>query len=318
MIDYDPHEWRSHLFDLRGSLLREIFSRILTCLIWSVCVVSFLWAGKHHWFGNHTLVNLMPVWLTPEYLTVPPVLHSMVGFAMGLLLVFRTNSSYDRFWEGRKLWGTLVNTSRNLARLCCVHLAKNVPLRNEIVRWIITFNYSTMFSLRGKREIGEMTTRLPSSEVQTLLTAEHIPLEVSRRITQQLKRAHEQGLVSDIILQSHDAHVREMIDALGACERIHKTPLPFAYIVHLRRALIVYIFTLPFAIYREFGWATILATLIVAFIFFGIEEIGVEIEDPFEGEDNDIPLEAICGTIDRNLSALIGDGEFALPPAGKK
>jgi putative membrane protein len=104
-----------------------------------------------------------------------------------------------------------------------------------------------------------------------------------------------------------DQNVQLLIDYLGGCERIHKTPLPFAYVVHLRRALILYCFTLPFALVESFGWGTILDTLLVAYVFFGIEEIGVEIENPFGQDDNDLPLERICATIEQNLQALLDD-----------
>jgi putative membrane protein len=96
-----------------------------------------------------------------------------------------------------------------------------------------------------------------------------------------------------------------LIDYIGACERIHKTPLPFAYVVHLRRALILYCITLPFALIESYGWSTVIDTLLIAYILFGIEEIGVEIEDPFGEDDNDLPLEKICATIEGNLLSVI-------------
>ena len=102
-----------------------------------------------------------------------------------------------------------------------------------------------------------------------------------------------------------DQNVHFLIDHLGACERIHKTPLPFAYMVHLRRALILFCFTLPFALVGDFGWGTIPRHGLVAYVFFGIEEIGVEIEDPFGLDDNDLPLERLSATIKADLIALI-------------
>jgi putative membrane protein len=102
-----------------------------------------------------------------------------------------------------------------------------------------------------------------------------------------------------------DANVQQLIDYLGGCERIKKTPLPFAYVIHLRRALILYLFTLPFALVEQFGWATVAFTLIISYILFGIEEIGVEIENPFGTDANDLPLEDICATIEKNLLAVI-------------
>ena len=104
-----------------------------------------------------------------------------------------------------------------------------------------------------------------------------------------------------------------LVDYLGACERIHRTPLPFAYVVHLRRALIVYCFTLPFALLAVFGWWTVLVTLILAYILYGIEEIGVEIEDPFAGDDNGLPLERYCARIEANLREILAD----VPEPGK-
>jgi putative membrane protein len=105
-----------------------------------------------------------------------------------------------------------------------------------------------------------------------------------------------------------DNNVQLLIDYIGACERIHKTPLPFAYVVHLRRALILYCLTLPFALIESYGWSTVIDTLLIAYILFGIEEIGVEIEDPFGKDDNDLPLEQICATIERNLLSVIRPG----------
>ena len=105
MINYDPHHWKSHLFDIRGSVIREIFARLLVCGTWAAFVTLVFVAEEQNWWQ---LQKLVP-WLHPFYLALDPTLHNLLGFAVGLLLVFRTNSSYDRFWEGRKLWGAIVN-----------------------------------------------------------------------------------------------------------------------------------------------------------------------------------------------------------------
>jgi putative membrane protein len=137
------------------------------------------------------------------------------------------------------------------------------------------------------------------------------------RLSALLAEARAEGRLSDHLLVALDQNVHLLTDHLGACERIHKTPLPFAYMVHLRRALILFCFTLPFALVGDFGWGTIPDTLLVAYVFFGIEEIGVEIEDPFGVDDNDLPLERLCATIERDLLALIdpaGRGSTGVPP----
>lgn len=285
MIEYDPHDWGAHLFDIKGSMLREISARVLACVAFSVVIV----AAHHFW----------------RPMIVPSTVHGLVGVALGLLLVFRTNASYDRFWEGRKQWGAIVNESRNLARASRALLRSDPALHASVVRWTVAFAYSTMHNLRGQAGLGAAEALLPRAEVDAVLAAQHVPLAIAARISALLNEARQRGLLSDYAFVSLDQNVQLLVDYLGACERIHKTPLPFAYVVHLRRSLILYCFTLPFALVKDFGWWAIVATLLVAYAFFGIEEIGVEIEDPFGHDDNDLPLERICKTIEANLLSLI-------------
>ena len=290
MIRYDPHSWTSHLFDVRGSLVREILGRVSLCVLWSAAIVAC----------HQLLPDGTPDWEVPE------TVHALVGGALALLLVFRTNSSYDRFWEGRKLWGAIVNETRNLARQASVLLAADPALMRETILWTIAFAHAAMHRLRGDKHLGPMANELPADAVAPVLAAQHIPLAVARRITERLKHARDQGLLTDIQQMALDQNVQQLIDYIGGCERIHSTPMPYAYAVHLRRALIAYCFTLPFALEGRFGWATIPATLLVTYTFFGIEEIGVEIEDPFGEDDNDLPLEDICANIESNLRDVIG------------
>src|SRR5829696_7337473 len=114
MIEYNPHDWRSHLLDIRGSLVREIFGRVSAVVVWSAAVVA-LWRWIDYASNGKIDQDL-------EFLAIPITAHTLLGAALSFLLVLRTNSSYDRFWEGRKLWGGIVNETRNLARLACVHL----------------------------------------------------------------------------------------------------------------------------------------------------------------------------------------------------
>ncbi len=292
MIDYDPHHWFSHFFDIRGSMVREILGRVGACVLWSAAV-AYAYLRLH--------VDL----------AIPSTLHSLVGLALGLLLVFRTNASYDRFWEGRKLWGGIVNESRNLARGASAFVKDDPALLREIVRWTAAFPYAAMNSLRGRSDLGPvaagLAAGLTADEVAEIQAADHTPLSVARRISVLLARARDRGLISDYVMMTLDQNVQLLIDYLGGCERIHKTPIPFAYMVHLRRALVLYCFTLPFALIGEFGWGTVLDTFLLTYVFFGIEEIGVEIEDPFGVDANDLPLDDICTTIERNTRALVGD-----------
>ena len=286
MIDYDPHNWRSHLLDIRGSMLREILSRVLLCVAWAITISAV----------DAYLLSIQ----------IPPTIHLLLGTATGLLLVFRTNTSYDRFWEGRRMWGGIINESRNLARMSCALLHDVPQLRDVALRWTIGFAHAARQHLRGARSLGDAAVSLPKEEVDAALATHNVPLVAAKKITDQFVAARRAGVISDQLLVALDQNVQLLIDYLGACERIHKTPLPFAYTVHLRRALILYCFTLPLALVDAFGWWTPLCTLLVAYVFFGIEEIGVEIEDPFDDDANSLPLERFCETIQRDLNELIG------------
>lgn len=289
MVNYDPDDWYSHLCDIRGSMIREIFARVATCVVWSCLVVVV-----HKFIEHHHGISL----------AIPETAHSLVGVALGLLLVFRTNASYDRFWEGRKQWGSIVNECRNLARAASMHLAGAPELIRPILFWTSAFAWSTMYRLRDESELGPVAHELPAEDVQAVLAANHTPLAISRRLTGILLEARRRGLISDYVEIALEQNVQQLIDYMGACERIHLTPIPFAYMVHLRRALILYCFTLPFALLSKFDWGTSIAVLLIAYTLYGIEEIGVEIEDPFGQDENDLPLEVICAAIENNMRGV--------------
>lgn len=284
MIDYNKREWARTLFELEGSMVREISGRVSVCAVWAVMVVA-----AHHLFTS---------------MEIQATTHMLVGVALGLLLVFRTNASYDRYWEGRRQWGCIINETRNLGRASRAFLGSERELLNEVVHWTIVFPYAAMNSLRGAPGLGAISQRLPTAEVEAVLAAGNVPLNVAVRISEALVRARDRGVVSDYVALQLDQNVQLLMDYIGACERIYKTPLPFVYVVHLRRALVLYCFTLPFALVNAYGWWAIPATLLVAYTFFGIEEIGVEIENPFGHDANDLPLERFCETIERDLLEL--------------
>ncbi|WP_074308310.1 bestrophin family protein [Singulisphaera sp. GP187] len=284
MIDYHKREWTHSLFTLRGSMVREISGRVSACATWAVAVVAV-----------HHLIRSM---------AIQPTIHMLVGVALGLLLVFRTNASYDRYWEGRRQWGSIINETRNLGRAARTFLSRDRALLEEMMLWTIAFSQAAMNSLRGSSGLGAIAQRLPAAEVEAVLRSGNLPLAIAVQISERLVRARDRGIISDYVTISLDQNVQLLIDYFGACERIHKTPLPFVYVVHLRRSLVLYCFTLPFALVDPYGWWAIPASLLVAYTYFGIEEIGVEIENPFGLDDNDLPLERFCETIERDLLEL--------------
>ena len=288
MIEYDPHHWRSHLLDIRGSMVREIVYRVLSSVVIAIGVV---YLHKHHFAFSFT-----------------PTAHTLIGVALGMLLVFRTNASYDRFWEGRKLWGAIVNDTRNFARLAHAVLDRHPDRRGRLLAWLRTMPWAIMHTLRGTRGLGSPTSELAQDSARQALEAEHVPLAVAARMSGELMESERAGELSEWTRLALDGHVKALIDHCGGCERIRKTPLPFAYVVHLRRALVLYCFSLPLALVDALGWETVPVVFGISYVLFGIEEIGVEIEDPFGDDDNDLPLEAMCAAIASNIDGLSKPG----------
>jgi putative membrane protein len=170
---------------------------------------------------------------------------------------------------------------------------------------LTAFAYSTMHGLRDAAGLGPPFDRLPREEVTVTLEARNVPLAVAARISEKLAEARTRGLISDYARLELDRIVKELVDYLGGCEWILRTPLPFVYMVHLRRALILYCFTLPFPLVKSYHWFTIVIVLLLSYILFGIEEIGVEIENPFGDDSNDLSLEQYCGRIERDVAELL-------------
>lgn len=290
MIQYDPHRWFDHFFDLRGSALREILGRLAGTVFWSVAVV----AAHVYW----------------RPMAIPSTMHSLTGFAIGMLLVFRTNASYDRYWEGRRLWGGLVNAARNLVR-ATESCLQGGELTVAIARWTAAFPFAVMYGLRG---VAVPEAGLPGqlqAELRQVRNRQHVAVAVAEQLSALVQRAKREGKITEVMQASLEVYIKELVDCLGGCERIRNTPLPFAYVVHLRRVIVLYCLTLPFALVESYGWLTVVDVWLVSFVFYGIEEIGVEIEGPFGFDANDLPLEEMCQTIQNNVFAIASVTEGA-------
>lgn len=284
MILYDPHKWRTTFFSVKGSMVKVITLRSLFVTLGAVAVTLFHFYVHPFKFPN------------------PLVVHGLISTALGLLLVFRTNASYDRWWEGRKLWGSMLNTCRNLARSCSVHLAEQPEVLHRVLKLAQCFPAASMYQLRGLHWKPE---HLHAEDATAIAMRNHAPTAICQRITTYLETERKAGRLTDIVFTSIDANNQILIDVIGACERIHKTPLPFAYVVHLRRALVIYCATLPVGLVETFGWFAIPISFAITYVLLGIEEIGVEIEDPFEGDDNDLPLEQITEGIQKSAGSYL-------------
>ncbi|MBW4649652.1 MAG: hypothetical protein KME06_13315 [Kastovskya adunca ATA6-11-RM4] len=281
--------WLLSALRLKGSVIPAILNRVILCGAFGV-FISILY-----------LLNL-PV-SQPIFGTIVP------SIVLGLLLVFRTNTAYERFWEGRKLWGSLINNSRNLARQIWVAVAENAPEDRELklssLRLLVAFAVATKLHLREEPVNSELERLMSPSQYLKLKTMNHPPLEIAFWIGDYLQQQSQRQSLSSYQLTTLQQLVNSMVDNLGGCERILKTPIPLAYAIHLKQLLLLYCLLLPFQVVEALGLLTGAIVALVSFTLFGIEEIGVEIENPFGYDSNDLPLDAMCATMERNIEDLI-------------
>ncbi len=281
--------WLQIALQVKGSVIFAIYQRVIGCGLFGV-VVSILYHFK---------------------LSVSqPILGSVIpSIVLGLLLVFRTNTAYERFWEGRKCWGSIVNNVRNLARQIWVSIddksAEDRKNKIAALHLLVAFAVATKLHLRGELVTNELEELMPDSKYIKLKNMNNPPLEVAFWIGDYLQQQYNQNCLNSYQLTAMQELLNHLVDNLGACERILKTPIPLAYAIHLKQLLLLYCCLLPFQLVESLGWWTGLIVALISFTLFGIEAIGLEIENPFGYDANDLPLDAICNTMKRNIDDLI-------------
>lgn len=239
-----------------------------------------------------------------------PILGSVIpNIVLGLLLVFRTNTAYERFWEGRKAWGGLVNTVRNLSRQILVAISEEDPSDRKAkiaaVKLLPAFAIALKLHLRSESINAELEANLASEQFERLKTMNHPTLEIAFWISSYLQEQARQEKLDRYQLGDMIQLLHQMIDVVGICERILKTPIPLAYSIHLKQLLMIYCLSLPFQMVDQLGWMTAPIVALISFTLLGIEEIGIQIEDPFGHDANDLPLDNICNTMIRNIEDLV-------------
>ncbi|MDZ8189645.1 MAG: bestrophin family ion channel [Nostoc sp. ChiSLP02] len=289
-------KWVQTTLQLKGSVVKAIYKKVLLC-------------GIFGFFVSQLYFLKLPV--------SQPILGSVIpSIVLGLLLVFRTNTAYERFWEGRKCWGSIVNNVRNLARQIWVSVEEISPedKDNKIaaLNLLVAFAVAIKLHLRGEAANSELEELMSSSKFIKLKIMNNPPIEVAFWISDYLQQQYHRNCINSYQLTAMQELLNNLVDNLGACERILKTPMPLAYAIHLKQLLVLYCLLLPFQIVSSLGWWTGLISALVGFTLFGIEAIGLEIENPFGYDANDLPLDAICKTMKLNIDDLM-----SLTPSAK-
>jgi putative membrane protein len=254
---------------------------------------------------------------------ISPLPFSVVGVALSIFLAFRNNAAYDRYWEGRKLWGGVVNSSRSFGRQVtslivapAAELAELTALRARLVRRQIAWAHALRAALRGDAVDDEQSALLAEPERLASKAAANQPVALMQAHAHDLAAAAARGWLSDHRLVTLDATLTDLTALQGGCERIRKTPIPLAYRFFTATFVRVFCVLLPFALVDQLGLATVAASLAVTFVFIVLDRIGAIVEDPFSNGINGLPLSAICRTIEIDLRSQLGETDLpaALTP----
>lgn len=231
------------------------------------------------------------------------MIHSLLGFVLSLLLVFRTNTAYERWWEGRKLWGKLVNDTRNFAVKINMILSDDRDSANQIARYL---KYYPHFLAK---HLSQESTRLALdedySEIEKSLK-NHGPTDLVILLTHKLHQLKKEGKISDVEMLYLDTQISGFLDVCGGCERIKNTPIPYSYSSFIKKFIILYVLALPIAYVINLGYFMIPLTVFVYYVLMSLELIAEEIEDPFNNDENDIPMETIAQNIEKNVHQIMG------------
>ena len=292
-----PSGWRLFLV-LRGSVLHRI---------WKVLLVNFILA---------TLVTLNHGDLFKLKITLTSIPFTLIGLALAIFLGFRNNAAYDRYWEGRKLWGEIVLQTRNFSRQCLTLIAQSEQPKDDAgrqdvrVRMIyrtIAFTHALRHLLRNTDAINELQPLLELNEWKQLAETDNIPDYLMHQMGDDLRLCLDEQRLGECLAASIDKTMCSLTAAAASCERIKSTPIPFSYTLMLHRTAYMYCFLLPFGLVDTIGFMTPFVVGIVAYTFFGLDALGDEIEEPFGNSPNDLALDAICRSVEINLRDSISE-----------
>ncbi|AEW85285.1 hypothetical protein B0A78_13160 [Flavobacterium columnare NBRC 100251 = ATCC 23463] len=287
MISYNTKDWFTFIFRFhKADTFRQLLPLILSIGLYTG-VIAYLELEYFKLSKEHNLKNI-------------PIMHSMLGFVISLLLVFRTNTAYDRWWEGRKQWGALVNNSRNLAiKLSAILIDKEDKV---LFKKAIPY-FAQVLSLHLKNE--QINQELFDELNVDIHHKKHKPSQIVKLMTKKIIELKNEKKLSDENLVFINNELSSFLDICGACERIKNTPIPFSYSVFLKKFIFFYVMSLPFGYVFSLGYLTIPVVIFIFYVLASLELIAEEIEDPFGNDENDLPTDKIAENIKKNIEEIL-------------
>ena len=291
MIRYNTKLWFKHIFRFtKGDTLIVMYRELIVIGIYTALIAFF----ETKYVGN------IDITIFKNTTTV----HSLVGFVIGLLLVFRTNTAYDRWWEGRKQWGALVNCTRNLSLKLNALLPLESTERNFFATGITDYVYSVRDHLRNKIS----SKGVENKEVMEIIESKnHKPNAIASLLYNKIVSLNKNQTISNEDLRMLDDELKEFTDVTGACERIKNSPIPYSYNNFIKKFIFIYVTTLPLGFVPVFGYWTVPIAIFVFYIFVSLEILAEEIEDPFGTDENDLPIDDLSLKIKQNVDEILCD-----------
>ncbi len=285
MIIKTKAHWFKMLFEWKGSVLPQLLPRLSILFIFASSIVYF-----------------RPFFL--EYnLYINPTIFTLFGVALAIFLGFRNNASYERWWEGRKLWGALLNDTRSIARqsYSLIDSENYQNQRTNLINTLIAIVHSLRHQLRLTNSEADLSRLLNIEAVAKVKNAQFQPIILLQMMAEQIKVAKKEQRITSIEQLAFEENFNKISDIIGGCERIASTPIPYTYSVLLHRTVYIYCFLLPFGFVESLGWMTPFAIVFIAYTFVALEAIADELEDPFGLQPNDLALDAMSQMIENTL-----------------
>lgn len=285
MLSYNTKDWFSFIIRFhKADTFRKLFPIMFAIGVYAAAIgwleVDYLRIGEKSYIRN------------------VDKLHGILGFVISLLLVFRTNSAYDRWWEGRKLWGSLVNNSRNLA------IKLSAILHDEDDRAFFRKTipaYATVLDVHLKDD--KLSQQL--FDDVTLPENGHQPNHLAALMFSRLNALYQDKVISGDQLIILNAEMQSFTDVCGACERIKNTPIPYSYSAFIKKFIFFYVMTLPFGYAFSLGYFVAPIVVFIFYVLASLELIAEEIEDPFGMDENDLPTARIADNIRKHIAEIL-------------
>jgi putative membrane protein len=291
MIVRSKSNWWTLLFVWRGSMMMQMLPQLSIVAGLSVAAV---------WTEGHLFKHKVPLNATP---------FTLVGVALALFLGFRNSSAYDRWWEGRKLWGALVNTMRTLTRQVLTMTGDGPKAgkdKREFLDMLVAFTYAMRDQLRGDA-FARSAELLPPALAEEVDRARYKPFIILRAMGEWVSVGYREGAFGEITMTAIDRNLVELSNILGGCERIAATPVPFGYSVMIHRVVYFYCALLPFGLVDAIEWMTPAVSLVMAYSFIALDSLASELEMPFHRDENDLALDAISLNIELSIREMSGE-----------